>query len=173
MKKPILFLIILISVGLSAQVTTLDWVQSFGEHYEDKAKSVAVDDSGNVYTIGHFKGTVDFNPSGQAHNLTSEYNGSIPIQSGYVLKLDKMGQFVWVKKFNTAYNPYITIDSSDNIVICGTLVGTLDMDPGSGMHAVSHSGNHHSLFLTKWDLNGQFIWAGVIGGGIITMMKWH
>ena len=66
----------------------LIWVRTMGGTGDDEALDIAVDASGNVYTIGHFGdlsigGTADFDPGPGTLNLTSE--GSTDI---FVSKLD-------------------------------------------------------------------------------------
>ena len=47
------------------------WAKSMGGTYEDFGSYIAVDGSGNVYTTGWFKGTIDFDPGAGISNLTS------------------------------------------------------------------------------------------------------
>ena len=48
------------------------------------ANGVTVDAAGNVYTVGDFSLTVDFDPGPETFNLTSAGNGDV-----FVSKLDK------------------------------------------------------------------------------------
>ena len=71
-------------------------VAVFGGTGSDVGYSVAVDSSGNVYTTGKFKDTVDFDPGAGTANLTS--NGGIDV---FVSKLDSSGNYVWAKSFGS------------------------------------------------------------------------
>jgi predicted transcriptional regulator len=64
------------------------WAKSFGSDdcNAESGYSVAADSSGNVYTTGTFRSTVDFDPGSGTTNLTS--NGG---QDVFVLKLDSSG----------------------------------------------------------------------------------
>jgi len=42
-----------------------------GENSWSYASSITLDTEGNIYTTGYFRGTVDFDPSGNTYNLTS------------------------------------------------------------------------------------------------------
>ena len=47
------------------------WAKSMGGTSDDYGYGIAVDGAGNVYTTGHFNGTVDFDPGPGTVNLTS------------------------------------------------------------------------------------------------------
>ena len=53
------------------------WAVSFGGNLEDYPGEISVDDSGNVYTVGSFQDTVDFNPEAGEANFTSEGGSDI------------------------------------------------------------------------------------------------
>ncbi|MGJ8660619.1 MAG: SBBP repeat-containing protein [Bacteroidota bacterium] len=106
------------------------WAKSFGSTSYDQGKSISVDNSGNVYTLGQFDGTVDFDPEAGINNLTSAGSADIFIQ-----KLDPSGNFLWAKSFGgiaTDIGNSITVDASENVYTTGYFQGTVDFDPGGG-----------------------------------------
>ncbi|MDQ3141022.1 MAG: hypothetical protein M3Q56_02120, partial [Bacteroidota bacterium] len=70
-----------------------EWAKSFGGIKDDIGFAMAVDPKfGDVYVAGDFSGQVNFNPDDSTHILTSGPNFDI-----FILKLDRNGNFVWVK----------------------------------------------------------------------------
>lgn len=121
--------------------------------------SITVDASGNVYTIGTFSGTVDFDPGPGVFNLTTT-------GSTFIYKLDAAGNFVWAKKIEIgnliARGFLIAVDASENVYTTGTFFGTVDFDPGPGTFNLSSI--LRSVYVSKLDAGGNFIWARQMGG---------
>ncbi|MEO5571570.1 MAG: SBBP repeat-containing protein [Bacteroidia bacterium] len=96
----------------------LVWAKQLGGLAQDYSTSIAVDVSGNVYTLGSFKETADFDPGAGTFNLTaSSTNSDI-----FISKLNASGNFVWATRVGTtttedAYS--IALDVSGNIFIAG------------------------------------------------------
>jgi hypothetical protein len=153
--------------GYDIFITKLDslgnfvWAKRMGGAGEDYGKATSVDASGNVYTIGSFHGTVDFDPGTGIYNLTSAGNNDI-----FISKLDSSGNFVWAKKIggtNDDFGIALAIDSSANVYITGNFRGTADFNPGSGTFNLTSAGND-DIFISKLDSSGNFVWAKAIGG---------
>ncbi len=58
----------------------LVWAKTFGEFQGGYQFSICVDDYFNIYTAGHFSGTVDFDPGAGDHSLTSAGSSDVFIQ---------------------------------------------------------------------------------------------
>jgi hypothetical protein len=70
----------------------LVWAKRIGGTFDSEPVfDLAVDEAGNVYTVGWFNGAVDFDPGPGTHGL-STFN-----VTAFVLKLDNAGDFVWVR----------------------------------------------------------------------------
>lgn len=132
----------------------------------DVANSIAVDINGNIYTTGRFWGIADFDPGSSIYNLTS-----FGVSDVFVSKLDPIGNFIWAKQmggansdnlFDVGYS--IAIDPNGNIYTTGAFSSTADFDPGPGIYNFTAAGNV-DLFISKLDVNGNFIWAKQVGGG--------
>ena len=138
------------------------WARRIGDLGQDQAQSVAVDDSGNVHTIGHFQGTVDFDPGAGTYNLT--------IVGGYsdffVSKLDTSGNFAWARRIGstgTEYGDSVALDNSGNVYTTGSFQETADFDPGVGTYNLTSTGSD-DIFVSKLNSSGNFVWARRMGG---------
>lgn len=69
------------------------WCRGFGEGFMDRANSVTVDCSENVYVLGSFGDTVDFDPGPEIHELACAGTSDV-----FILKLDSLGEYLWVSQ---------------------------------------------------------------------------
>jgi hypothetical protein len=109
-----------------------------------------------------FYGTVDFDPSGNTHNLTS--GGSRDV---FVAKYSSTGSFIWafnVSGSGDAVFKDLELDASGNVYITGWFSGTADYDPDSGTTNDLTSNGSNDIFIAKYDTNGNHLWAFNIGG---------
>jgi hypothetical protein len=95
----VLTLSLLVKLTIAQNFT---WVKQIGEKTTSQSsRSVATDDSGNVFTVGSFKGKVDFDPGTGNYFLTSIS------EDVFISKLNASGKLVWVKTIGSAYKtPY-------------------------------------------------------------------
>ena len=56
------------------------WATSFGGTGTDSGNSITVDGSGNAYTTGQFKDTIDFDPAAGTYNLSSNGDDDVFVQ---------------------------------------------------------------------------------------------
>ena len=76
MKSNIRFLVAFVSVlflaiAQKSQAQTLEWVKQMGGTDNEEGIAITTDANGNVYSIGNFKGTVNFDPSSGVMELTA------------------------------------------------------------------------------------------------------
>ncbi len=137
------------------------WAFSIGGTGDDRVYDLKIDSSGNLYIIGVFGDTMDFDPGPGTYNLTanSYYNA-------FVLKTDNNGNFIWARTFGGANYIdawSIDIDNTGNIYIAGDFDGTADFDPGTGTFNLTSTGEY-DVYVLKLDSAGNFIWAKSFGG---------
>lgn len=132
------------------------WVKTMGGSASDYAYSIALDRKGNVYTIGHFQGSVDFDPGADTFILETRPG----VHNIYFNKLGKDGDFLWAKCLygyaasNMGYG--LTVDSAGNIYCTGTFQEFTDFDPGTDTFNLvalsdrSLNGSARDLFVAKY-----------------------
>ncbi len=148
------------------------WSKSFGGIDQDEALAVAFDGSGNIYTTGIFRQTVDFDP-GAGTFSASVTSGGLGI---YVSKLDPSGNFIWAKTIVGSTGPdggqgkSITIGDDNSVYYSGHFTGTLDFDPGAGTsNMTAPTGASCHVYVSKLDSLGNFVWAKKMGGTGLTI----
>src|SRR5690606_25904503 len=112
----------------------------------DKAESIIIDDFNNIYTIGKFVGTADFDPGTSTYNLICTGTSDI-----FISKLDANGNFVWAKRMggsNSSYGKDIAVDKYENVYTIGYFWGTTDFDPGLGTYNMTSAGSS-DIFISK------------------------
>jgi hypothetical protein len=123
------------------------WNRRLGGTDYQKSYAIALDAVNDVYTLGVFSGTVNFNPLGSPQfNITCVGSRNI-----YLSKISAAGNFVWAQTFAGDYYDFgssIAIDASNNIYSLGSLTGTTDFDPGIGIFNLTTIGND-DIFIHK------------------------
>ncbi|MEM1214260.1 MAG: T9SS type A sorting domain-containing protein [Bacteroidota bacterium] len=139
------------------------WTISFGSTGTDYGAGIVLDEAGNIYTVGRFAGTVDFDPGPNTVNLNAVGDTDI-----YVQKLDAAGNYVWAKSFGGVLEERghaIDIDAAGNVYVTGNFRGAADFDPGPGTFTMtSPSSTDTDAFIVKLQADGTFGWAKQIGG---------
>lgn len=133
------------------------WAKQIGGNYDDRVWSVWADSAGSVYSVGDFRGTVDFNPGPLNFDLTSAsgYNAM------FIWKLDSAGNFAWAKKFGSSDNENIVAiqgDRFNNLYLTGSHFSSMDADPGPSVYNLPGNGTL-STYIAKLNSTGDFIWA--------------
>ncbi|MFB2937593.1 SBBP repeat-containing protein [Aerosakkonemataceae cyanobacterium BLCC-F154] len=141
------------------------WSKSMGGSGSDAGSGVAVDDAGNVYTIGYFSGIADLDPGEGTFNVVSKGEQDI-----FISKLDSDGNFVWAQVIDDSDRWYgndggslnIAVDSVGNVYTTDFFRGTVDFDPGEGIFNLTSAGES-DIFISKLNSDGSFGWAKAIG----------
>ncbi|MBK9961648.1 MAG: T9SS type A sorting domain-containing protein [Saprospiraceae bacterium] len=137
------------------------WVNGFGSAGDDTGYGTTLDKNGNLYTVGQFTGTVDFDPGPGVFQLSSVGDRDI-----FISKMDDKGNFIWAKSIGGSAidrGNTIWISPGGSVYVSGLFSGTADFDTGPGKFYLTAE-NNWDIFFAKYDLNGSFIWAKRIGG---------
>jgi uncharacterized repeat protein (TIGR01451 family) len=154
--------------GVSGNLIWSKTVQlGLGGSYYPKAS--AIDDSGDLYLIGDFQGTIDFDPGPDTAEVTA-----IGYKGFFIQKLNTDGELIWVKNIMDVkqFSEFksIALGPSDDIYITGWFSDTLDFDPSPTVYNLIADDNIFTpnncpdILVLKLDSDGNFVWAINEGG---------
>lgn len=137
------------------------WAKSVEINTHNVAPVIAVDKEGNLFTSGHFEGTADFNTNDGHFRVKSSKNRDM-----FILKVDSLGHFVWVKiiegNFSTNESS-MDIDTFGCIYSTGCFFGKINYEVNKKSMELNSFGNNDA-FILKLDKFGQLISIDKIGG---------
>lgn len=134
------------------------WAKSTGAEYDGRAMDIATDALGNAYITGTFgSSTITFGSI--ILNRVSTGSGT----DVFIAKYDANGNALWAKNANIlAYVPgssiSIATDLNNNVFISGAFnVASANF----GGTQLTHLGSvgQHSIFIVKYDSDGNVLWA--------------
>ncbi len=154
--------------GLGIYLLKLDgqgqhvWARSIGGPGYKFGNDMALDFLGNIYLIGQFGGTIDFDPGPDTVELTS--NGELDV---FIAKFNGSGQLLWAKGFGGEMNDFaraIVLDEVHHaLFLAGSMRGTVDFNLGTAVNELT-SDSTTDVFMVKYDTSGTFNWARSISG---------
>ena len=140
----------------------LVWAKHLAGPGSSNVEGISLDAAGNIYITGSFTDTVDFDPGAGIMNLIANA-GALASGNIYVLKLDPMGDLIWVKHMESpgsgaSFSRGITVDDAANVYITGEFEDSVDFDPGIGTAYLVASAQRDG-FIQKLDTDGNLIWV--------------
>jgi hypothetical protein len=178
MKKRLpLYIFLLFLKFAASQTQSLKWVKPFSTQPGKFVSGIdiAVDTSGNVYSIGSYQFATDFDPGLMTYTLPIGAN-----TNGYVSKLDPNGNFLWARALRYLGNDItgsvgvfalgVAVDKVGNVFVCGQFNGPIDFDPGIGSYILNTS-NSPASFVLMLDIQGNFLWAKKVGEDILDVVN--
>jgi hypothetical protein len=135
----------------SCATGALGWAYNYGDSAGQWMRNVTVDHQGNVVTIVHYDGTIDFGDG--AHTTT--------LSDAFVAKHLPDGTLQWSRVFGhgddaTEFPQGVAADASGNITVAGTFTGTITF--GTDTYTAS-APNHFDIFLVKLGPSGNVLWS--------------
>ena len=119
-----------------------------------------VDDCGNAYIAGYFKGGIDFDPGPSESYLTSAGDADI-----FVAKFSSTGAFIWANRYGgteTDKGFDLALADDGSLFVTGYFYDSMSFD--SGLETIELiSAGENDAFVIKLDAAGNFIWASSIG----------
>jgi gliding motility-associated-like protein len=135
------------------------WAKAYGDSVQNaNVTSVCTDSAGNVFLNGYFNG------SAMVIGQTILYNSSFYYNAPFVVKSDPAGNVLWAKTSanidGNVESQSISVDSVGNVYITGNFQGAFVT---LGSSVLTNTGVSN-IFLAKYDLKGQVIWAKSVSG---------
>jgi hypothetical protein len=162
MKKFLLILVLSIkAVSANAQFVLGSFASSMGGTGVDVGTHIATDASGNIYTVGYFESTGDFDPGSAVVTLTSAGAEDV-----YITKQSSSGTLLWARSIggvNTDIGAGIGVDNAGNVYVSGYYGGIVDLDPGPASY--TFFAGSIEVFIVKLDASGNFVWGQSMGSG--------
>ncbi len=137
------------------------WAGSISGGGFDQGIGIDFDGSDNVYVIGAFQGTADFDPGPNTFALSSD-----GVSDAFVAKYDNQGDFAWARSMgDRLFDTSLAIDvtPAGDVFATGLYNGSVDFDGGPGVAELTSVGANDA-FIVKLDTNGDFGWARSLGG---------
>jgi len=141
------------------------WTKTMGGTEDDYCSSVAVDGSGNVYTTGEFRGTVDFDPGTETDNHISAGERDV-----FITRINADGTYGWTQDIGgTSIDAgrSVAVDENGNIYVTGFFSGSVDFDFSAEEIDVKISAGNTDIFLTKIYADGSYGWTQKMGGASV------
>lgn len=120
------------------------------------------DDDGNLYNVGHFTTPIDFDPDSTVYQLTPEGDTDM-----FIHKIDSNGNFLWVSQTGGDYlvfNNSVQLDNDGYIYSTGDFNGTIDFNPGIGIHNLTSVSFNDTYILKTDPENGDMVWVKHLSG---------
>ena len=139
----------------------LEWVFVLDGNGSAEGLNLAVDSQSNLYVVGTFSGSIDFDPDPIAKHVletTADYRL-------FLLKIGPEKTFEWVITLENseAYvEADVTLDSFGNIYLGGLFSDPIDLDPGPNTAAHESQGSS-DIFYAKYSGVGELIWSISMG----------
>jgi hypothetical protein len=144
-----------------------------------EGQAIAIDNNDNVYVAGDFADEIDFDPSGNNTDISSNDGERSENGDAFILKLSENGSLIWVKTLGSENDgdiiDQILVDSVNNaLYIGGTFSsdsdgvntdgdGILDFDSedpaGATDDSGTHSGDNFGFVQKLQTTNGNLIWS--------------
>ena len=125
------------------------WVEQGLAKYDDRGLDVAVDLSNNIFIVGQFSDTIQFDG---IHNNTV-------MNSGYLMKYNPSGNEQWFVKMSAVQTILygVALDHLDNVLITGYFKGNLGIFTNPIVYSTSSFSN--KIFIAKFSNSGSVLWV--------------
>jgi hypothetical protein len=136
---------------------------SFAGGGDASIASLKVDNAQHLIIAGTYYEACDMDPSAATSFLPQPLNNA---GNGYILKLDNLGAYQWVKQFVNDDDMVLSgldVDLANNIYTAGYFIGTIDLDPGIAVNNINNPGGDYDIFVSKLNASGNYSFGHAFG----------
>ena len=134
-------------------IGNVKWLKTGSAKYDDRGTAVTVDTLDNIFVVGQFSDTIQFNQT---------YNNNV-FNTGFIMKIDTSGNELVLRKFSaSSCIPYsICVNDSNQVLLCGDFTGNL-LFFSTPLHQLTNP-NSRKVFIAKYDDNLNYIYSKAFG----------
>ncbi len=137
------------------------WTRTWGTELNTSAfiNGMDFDSDGNLYVVGSFDGTVDFDPG----PLIEQRTGT---QDAYMMKLDSSGNLNWVMAWGSYGQDYafdVMAIGNLSVYVTGAFSNIVDFDPSYEVHMIGSAGGG-DVYISKFQQDGNYSYTRAFGG---------
>lgn len=136
----------------------LEWARTDGYKYNEKAKGIACDNSGNLIICGYYRDTTMFNGKLIASNGEEDI---------LVAKYDSNGNILWMRNAGGPgrdEGKAVACDASGNVYVCGMYSDGAIFGSTTYSTATTPIGKFFDGYIVKYDSSGTLQWVKSIAG---------
>lgn len=132
------------------------WAFKIGNQGTEVFSGIAADPAGDIYVIGTFNGTCDFDPS-PTQTFTLSSSGT----DGFLAKYNANGGFLWALKLGSSGTDDIRgiYADANGVYITGYFTGIASFNTTSGTPALLSASGDEDSFAAKYNASGVRQWV--------------
>ncbi len=137
------------------------WSKRLGDSLKELSPVIHVGKDGFLYLTASFEGTVNFGTNGVLDTRTSSGQQDI-----FILKMDVLGNSIWVKQIEGVdykYSGGLSADAQGNVYTTGSFASTVNFDQGISPATSKTSNGGTDIFIAKYKNTGNLSWVNQIG----------
>ncbi len=134
------------------------WARSFGGNGADEGNFIDLDQNSNIYVVGKFSDTADFDPFSGVTSHVASVSGE-----RFIAKYDAFGGLIWVRSFEFSDKMIVEdmeVASNGEIYLAGNYTDSVDFQPFQFIFEKRYTSGlfDKNGFLVKYSKFGLFSW---------------
>ncbi len=143
---------------------TYAWTRTWGSTGIDTVNDIALDTANNVYLVGGYAGSVDFDPFAPTDSFTS--NGSSDVA---LTRYNADGTYAWTRTWGGVgfdLGQDVQISPAGSVYVGSLFAGTVDFDPTVSVNNFTSNGDS-DIAVSKFSSGGTYNFTYTWGGALV------